>query len=188
MLLAGVAALTLAGALYDAQAITVGTFDLNAEQTIGVVYSSSLLLLAALVAWLLATADPPARTTWLTLAVVFAVLSLDELVVFHEELQERTDVKGQLFLAPLAIAGAIAWLKAVRRTRAGSTAAKLLVGGAIGWALSQAFDVLQDPEEDRLMWTVVPEEAAEMVGSALFALGLLAALQALRADRVGTQP
>jgi hypothetical protein len=179
LLFAGVAALTVAGALYDVDAITIGTFDLNAEQTVGVVYSSFLLLLAALVAWLLATADRDKRTTWLTLAIVFGVLSLDELVVFHEELQERTDVKGQLFLAPLAIAGAVAWLNAIRDDGRDPLAARLLVGGAIGWALSQAFDLLQDPEENEWMWTVVPEEAAEMAGSALFALGLLAALKAI---------
>ena len=117
------------------------------------------------------------------LALFFAVLGADEVAAVHERLQYRTGVPGQLFLLPLVALAGVALLQVLRRiTR--PPARLLLVGGVATWGVAQLVDVLHQPDGGVLDYLVVPEETGEMVGSALLAIGVLAGVRALLANRI----
>ena len=183
---AGIVVLGAAGLAYDVGAVSRDALDLNAEQTPAAAYSSLLLLAAAGVAFVLALAltDHADRRSWALLAGVLGFLALDEIALVHEAIQEEVGVKGQIVLAPVALVGLVAWLGIMRAPDTGSTAQRLLVGGAGCWAFAQLLDVGQDPEKDRMMYTVVPEEILEMIGSALFLFAAVVVVRELAAERV----
>ena len=173
--------LGLAGLAFDVGAVSRDSLDLNAEHTPAAAFSSLLLFMAASVAFVLALAlsDHDERRSWALLAAVLGFLSLDELALVHEAIQEDVGVKGQIVLAPVAIVGFIAWLGVMRNLDRDGPAARMLIGAAGAWVLAQLLDVGQDPEKDRLMFTVVPEEVLEMIGSALFLMAGLYVVHSL---------
>jgi hypothetical protein len=154
-------------------------FDLNKEQTFPATFSGVLLLAAGALALLngLVRSDTAiGRRWWIVLALVFAFLGLDEIAALHEAVQDRVNVWGQAFLAPVVFVGVYAWWVTLRQLRSEEPAGTLFLLGAAAWIVSQGIDAAFN---EHWGWTIVPEELVEMLGSALFGLALLVALRAL---------
>ena len=152
-------------------------FDLNKEQTFPATFSGLLLLGAGFFALLNAVVrcpNPADRLWWLVLAGVFAFLGIDEMTALHEALQDRVHVWGQATLIPIVIAGGIAWWMTLKRLGMHSLAGRLLIAGAVTWALSQGIDAALN---EHWGWTIVPEELIEMLGSTMFGLAMLVAVK-----------
>lgn len=173
---AGIALFTLLG--------TVGLvgpdpyiINLIGEQNLPSSYASALLAAPAALAWVLGAIDEPrARGWWRALAVVLAFLAVDEYMAIHEQVKGAIDVSpDQIVLAPIVVAAGVTWLVALMRFASLRPVVVLWVGGALAWVLSQAIDATQPA--DRLVWSVVPEEALEMIGSTLFLFALLLVLR-----------
>ena len=152
-------------------------FDLNKEQTFPATFSGLLLLAAGAFALLNAVVrcpNPADRVWWLVLAGVFAFLGVDEMTALHEAVQDRVHIWGQATLIPIVIAGGIAWWITLRRLGMHSLAGRLMILGAVIWALSQGIDAALN---EHYGWTIVPEELLEMLGSTMFALAMLVAVK-----------
>jgi hypothetical protein len=153
------------------------TFDLNDERTLPAYWSAALLVLAAAFTSALVLS---ARRRGLSplllvgLAAFFAILGADEVAAVHERLQDRTGVKGQVFLLPFAAFAGLALLHLLVRLRR-PLPRMLLVAGVAAWGIAQVMDVLHTPSGGALDYLIVPEETGEMAGSALLALGILLA-------------
>jgi hypothetical protein len=168
------AVLAVMGTLYVAGAPVRG-FDPNGEANFLSLYDAGLLWLAAVLAATVAGSVRP-RAALLTLAAVFTFLGFDEFLAIHERLQDRTDVPSSVLLSPIALVGALTLFLAWRQLRDIPGVTALLAGGALAWAASQAIDGIQPHYQQH--WSIVPEEALEMVGSTLFVLAFLVALRA----------
>jgi hypothetical protein len=153
------------------------TFDLNDERTLPAYWSAALLVLAAAFTSALVLS---ARRRGLSplllvgLAAFFAILGADEVAAVHERVQDRTGVKGQVFLLPFAAFAGLALLHLLVRLRR-PLPRMLLVAGVAAWGIAQVMDVLHTPSGGALDYLIVPEETGEMAGSALLALGMLLA-------------
>jgi hypothetical protein len=153
------------------------TFDLNDERTLPAYWSAALLVLAAaFTAALVLSARRRGLSPLLLigLAAFFAILGADEVAAVHERVQDRTGVKGQVFLLPFAAFAGFALLHLLIRLRRPLPRA-LLVAGVAAWGIAQVMDVLHTPNGGALDYLIVPEETGEMAGSALLALGMLLA-------------
>jgi hypothetical protein len=153
------------------------TFDLNDERTLPAYWSAALLMLAAVfTAALVLSARRRGLSPLLLigLAVFFAILGADEVAAVHERVQDRTGVKGQVFLLPFAAFAGLALLHLLVRLRRPLPRA-LLVAGVAAWGIAQVMDVLHTPSGGALDYLIVPEETLEMAGSALLAIGMLLA-------------
>ncbi len=159
-------------------------FDLNKEQTFPATFSGLLLFGAgamALMHGVVRFANPADRRWWLVLAAVFMFLGLDEIAALHEAVQDRVHLWGQATLAPIVLAGVVAWFVALKQLNASTPgAARLFVLGAAAWIASQGIDLVLN---ERLGASIVPEELLEMAGSALFGIALLVAVRELAAVR-----
>lgn len=163
-------------------------FGLDEEWSVPAFFSGALLVGAAVACLLSLRAGglPGVRTGVLTaLAVFFTFMAVDEVVQIHERLEDLTNVGWQLLYLPLIVVGAIAWLLVLRGLRAARAGSLLFIAGAMSWGAAQLFESVQrDGAVLVHRWTILPEETLEMVGSALFAVALLAGAQAaLRARR-----
>lgn len=120
------------------------------------------------------------RWPWILIAVVFIAAAVDDIVAVHEGLETDKDsgaAERVLFVALAAFAAA-SWLAVAREMRRRSGALVLWVGGATLWG---AAVLLDEVRWESLGLTVVRlteglEEVAELGGSALMILGLLAVL------------
>ena len=171
--------------------------DIDQEHNLPTWFSSTLLLLSALVlADIGATAgragDRFARH-WKLLAVVFAFLALDEATQIHEAanaLRDAFDLTGVLYLswilvaAPLVLVFALAYLrflghlpKPVRLLILVGGA--LYVGGAIGMEVVGSLLWDNGPGYDSMAYAVstAVEELLEMLGSVSFMYGIASYLQ-----------
>jgi hypothetical protein len=158
-------------------------FDLNAEQSLAVVVSVGILFLAAAAAFAWSRRGDGGRPV-LGLVAFLVFMAVEEGAFLHERLESRLDVDWQILYLPVIAVGAWLWLRSLARLPRPWPAA-LLVLGAVSWALSQVFEALQWKGERLVhVWMLFPEEVGEMVGSALFALAFLAALQ-VRTARPG---
>lgn len=181
-------AAVLIGVLAVPGALTVhrgggGAFDLDGELTIPAFASAALLLCAAAAAALAFRRDPHARwRPWAGLALLFAVMGVDEATGMHEALERASAVDWQTLYIPIvALAGAL-WLLALVRMRGLERAAWVLAAGA--WLAAQVLEALEwtGPREseravDGYGIMMGFEELLEMTGSALFAVGLLLAVE-----------
>ena len=157
-------------------------FDVDEEESVPTWFSSSLLLLTAVVLFLIANLSRQSRDPhsayWLGLALGFTFMSADEIAGFHETLNSVTETSWAVpgLIVALLIGGL--YLKflsslpatfAVRFMMAGA----IFVGGAIGVELATE-PYLYDDALDTLgynLWTPV-EEGMEMGGVILFLASL----------------
>ncbi|TDD18594.1 hypothetical protein E1218_25745 [Kribbella turkmenica] len=189
------------GALPDVLAL------LNAaqERSLASWWTSALLVACCLVATaasLLASGGMArgwVTWAWLVLAVVFAVLSLDEVVSLHERgaewtasVFETSSLLGRLgWTIPATAILVLSLAVLVPAFRALPSRPRLLIlaglttsiGGALGM---EVVNVLLTDAGARYLWrhtAMAVEEAAEMTGVVIVLLGLLTAVQVRRADR-----
>jgi hypothetical protein len=156
--------------------------DVNTEQTIPATFSALLLVGAGGLAMLAATtlAMPRGdRPWWSWFGLVMIALALEEVAAVHDTFQDVTGLPGQIILLPLAIGGMVVWFKLLPRTVKWPDVRALLIAGAAVWFVSQVSDLLLNPI---MRWTIVPEEAAEMVGSTLWLLATALLVRHLLAE------
>ena len=176
-------------------------FDLDAERNLGAWYSSALMLLITLCAAALARLTPRRaglghRLPWLVIAVVFMLMSLDEVVGFHEvmdaPLRDRFGLTG-LFYNPWVFAGAlfvagfalymIPFLACLPRGVAAIFigAGAIYVAGALGLEPVDAWaESTYGAGSTAQFLSTAVEETLEMLGLTVFLHGLLIHMQRLR--------
>ena len=175
-----------------------GKLSLDAELTVPAFVSSALLMTASGLLVVTAVATRAGwRSQWAALAAVFAALSVDEALSFHEKLIEP--VRGALGVAgPLYFAWVIPGLVVVvalglwfvpfllrrppwlRRLFVASGA--LYVGGALGMEMVGGVQAAAGATDSwAYLATVTVEETGELAGVSLFIYALLAHL-----ERAGT--
>ena len=149
--------------------------DLNAEQSLPVLVSVGLLVLAAAAAYTWSRQGGGRPALLLTGFLLF--MAVEEGAFLHERIESRLDVDWQLLYLPVVALGGYLWLRTLAGLPRPWPAALLVLGGT-AWALSQVFEALQW-EGERLahVWMLFPEEGLEMAGSLLFALAFIAALE-----------
>jgi hypothetical protein len=171
----------------------VPLFDLYEENNIPTYYSSTLLLLCSCLIAIIAGFKKRQNDTftghWITLAIIFLYLSVDEASSIHEWLSPATkrivDARGLLFYAwvipgmiLVVVFAAFYWrfvLNLPSKTRwAFCTAAILYLAGAIGMELlggrhHERYGI------DNISYSllVMLEESLEMTGIVVFVYGLL---------------
>jgi len=177
-------------------------FDLSTEQNVPTWFSSSLLLvcalLAATVAVLRKVAGHRDAWHWLGLAVGFALLSLDETVALHEHLQGPARrvlggnasaplhfawvVPGMLIAAVLGV-GLVAFVNhldaRVRRLFIAATA--VFAGGALGLETLGGAVLERFGSQTLYALVTTAEETFELSGTVLFLYALMTCLQVRRA-------
>jgi len=174
-LAAAIAVLAGVGLMVDAADVQLSSFDLGEEHTVASFFSGALLLGAAGLAFVVREVEPGERRgawAWALFGGCLVLLAFDELAALHEVLEDEVSYWRAL-LAPVALLAFVAWLAAVRALSWEPRARWLLVLGAAAWGLSQALDLSHSPDPTHPL--VFPEEVLEMIGSALFCIGLLTA-------------
>jgi hypothetical protein len=158
-------------------------FDLDEELVVPSFWSGGLLAGATVAAG--AVWRSTGRRWALGLCGVFAYMACDETIGIHEWLERTTGVDWQILLLPLAAAGGVGWLGALRAAwRHGPVTPLLLGAGAAAWFGAQVLEALQwdgTRHAAHYYLFMYPEEVGEMVGSACFLVALFALARAARA-------
>lgn len=169
-------ALTLVGAVVTLGELDARLVDLNAERNVPTFFSATLFVGAGGLAYLTGHVGFPGERLglWFKLSGLgFAVFACDELATIHEHLEAKTGVEpGQVFLLPVVAVLLLAGASILRRFRRDRPVRLLLLGGVLGWGLSQALDPLHTEGRPRT-FLIIPEELLEMTGSALLAFAFL---------------
>lgn len=184
-----IAVLGVLGTIYSTGAVEIhGRFNLDGERTYPALFSSALLLTAAVLALVLAVVGDIARAALGSLAVLFAFMAIDEWHSIHEFMEARSGIDWQVLYIPIIVAGAAAFLAVMRRvSRGGKPGGGAMLAGAAAWGFSQLLEAIQwgvfgGEESDVYAPLMITEEIGEMVGSLLFVFGLLSVLS-VRAPR-----
>jgi hypothetical protein len=157
-------------------------FNLDREMTPAAAYSALLLAVAGAL-YLVAVVRRRIGASSLLLSGLLLLMAGDELLSWHERLEDWTGVDWELLYAPVVLAAAFAWFKLVRDVRDQVATVVMLLVGAGCWGISQVLEALEwdgDVPQPGYHLMVPAEELLEMCGSALF---LLAALAIVRRRR-----
>lgn len=171
--------------------VIISRFDLNGEGNIPAWFSAMLLLVAGLILIGIGRQDDTGwRKHWLTLGVIFILLSLDENASLHERtikpLRDHLHTHGLLYYAwlipAIAFVGIVALsylpflLKLPRKTAIlFIVSGAIFVSGAVGMEMISGIWVEKHDETNltSAMLSVV-EESLEMAGTILFIYATLA--------------
>jgi len=174
----------------------VPKFDLDRELNVPTWFSSGLLLCAAALLGIIASAKHAARDRfaphWIGLAVIFTLLSMDETASIHglpgSQLRAAFDLPGFLHFAwviPGTVAVAVfaaAYLRFLLHLPPGTSrpiaaAGVLVAGGALGGEMAQgAYQTAY--REDAIFGVIaLVEESLEMAGAIVFVHALTSYLQ-----------
>ena len=111
-------------------------------------------------------------------------MATDELVAIHERLDAATGVDWQELYLPIAFLGGLAWLFTAWRLWRHRVGYLLYGAGAVAWFLSQVLEAIQwgvgDEKGGKVAiynYLMIAEEVGEMIGSMLFCLAILVAIQ-----------
>jgi hypothetical protein len=120
-------------------------------------------------------------------------MGIDELTSIHERLEKLSGADWQTIYLPIVILAAPAWLFTAWRLWRHRVGYVLYGTGAVLWVLSQALEKIQwgvphlteGAIYDYLTYDylMISEEVGEMLGSMLFGLAILRAIQRSRRDR-----
>lgn len=177
----------------------VALFNSDIELSVPTWFSAVLLLACAVVLFLIARVPSEGwRRNWLALAVIFVLMSIDEVAAYHEYwtgvLRDALDTGGLLYAAwvvPAMILVAILavtqipFLRALPRTTALRfvAAGGLYVSGALGLEmLAASYAETRGGENATYLAIAAVEEILEMVASVLFLRALLLHLAASGGD------
>jgi hypothetical protein len=173
-------------------------FDVDQEHNLPTWFSSTLLMVSALVLWHIGTVAVRYARHWKLLAGVFTFLAVDEAAQVHEAgntLRDTFELTGVLYLswilvaAPLVLILVLAYLRFIGHLPSRVRALVLLggglyVGGAIG--MEVVGSVLWDsgPGYDSMAYALstAVEELLEMLGSVSFLYGIARYLQEHHSD------
>lgn len=183
LLATAIGRLGLAGGLAER---LVYFLSLGVENGAGAWWSGMLFLGAAVLAYdaclLAGPGELPARRGWLILAVLLALLSLDEVGSLHERLElagARLDLHALLILAPFAAAAGLAAAVALLELRAAGGAHRRRAAGFLpAFGLIGAVPVLETvtharvPEESGLYVVLLLVEEGAEIAAALLVLRL----------------
>lgn len=173
------AAMLALSVLFHAEVLTLQTFDLRSQQGANQFCSFTLMFVAAGLALLRGRLSDDPWYAWTLLGLAFVAMAINDIVAGHQLIGDATGIKGQFLLFPIVVAAGVGWLGCMRL--ADPTMRRLFVVAAIAWVLSQAIDVSRP--EGYFHWWVLPEETLELIGTTLFATGMLLAVQATAALR-----
>ena len=181
LLFVAIAALAALGAVHDATG-HLAAFDLDAEvplhglvpepNNVPVVLSALLLLGAGGLALIVARSRD---VIWLGIAAIFVYMGADELIALHERIGDGVGVPWLIVYAPLIAAIGVVWLFGLERIWESRAQLALWVGGAAAWVCAQGLEALWyaiGSSSGPMSEFSVPEEALEMLGSAMFLLAL----------------
>jgi hypothetical protein len=172
-LAAGIAAFAALGWATLVEDVDLPALVINREGTIPTFFSSALLLVAGALAILLGADERPGQRWWVLWGILLMALGLDEGAEVHERLEVRLGLPAPVVLGPVGVLAAIAYLKTLAMTPAGSLARRLYLAGATAWAAALLSDVVHGVD-----WKSVLEEVLEMSGSAMMLLALLVMVRA----------
>ena len=172
-------------------------FDLGFEPSISAWFSSLAMMFTAMLLWVIGQSrqpQAPYRRHWIFLALLFTLLALDEVVMFHETLSKATNavigptqgvlhfawvIPGGIFVILLSISLlSFVWHQQPPIRWLFVCSAAVFVGGAIGMELIE--NVLIDAGQlSSFRFTLVQaaEESMEMLGVAIFIYALLRLLE-----------
>jgi hypothetical protein len=168
-------------------------FDLDSEHSLPAWYESMLMAsaagLLAIIAALARHRDPRNRLQWTVLAVIFILMSIDEIVAVHEvaivPLRNAFHLSGILYFSwvilapPVLIALAIFFIPFMLRLPTGTAvrffvAGALFVGGAFGMELVSGYYASTGGVESlAYKISAVCEECLEIAGMTLFVTTLV---------------
>lgn len=166
----------------------LSAFDLDRELRVAAAFSGAVLVSgAAVFAVLAGRAVGGLRRASGAMAALLAVMAGDEVVELHERLEAATGVDWQLLYLPVAMVGALAWLRLLRAWRGRTLPGVLLIAGAACWGVSQVLEAVQwngDVQVEGYVGLMLAEEMLEITGSAFLLLAGLAVLvaEAVRHD------
>jgi hypothetical protein len=159
-------------------------FDFDGEGKPLALWSALVLAAAAALAFLTARLAEQPRPWW-ALGAIYAYMAIDEAAALHEHIGTDLHVDWQKVIAPVALAGGVAFALVLRRVWRLWQERLLLLAGAAAWLTSQILEHYQsNPQEGRVAgygFLSGAEETLEVTGSVLFVLGLLGAFRAIRA-------
>ncbi len=191
------------GSLHAFGFVNVHPFDLDGEWRFPPYFSGGLLFAAAALAFMAGDAGleggngqgwlrhlgwlmdrGQSRTWWRLMGLFFAFMATDELVAIHERLDAATGVDWQELYLPIAFLGGLAWLFTAWRLWRHRVGYLLYGAGAVAWFLSQVLEAIQwgvgDEKGGKVAiynYLMIAEEVGEMIGSMLFCLAILVAIQ-----------
>jgi hypothetical protein len=212
--LAGSIAILGAGGAVDALVTRVPVFELDGEIDssgdgnmgwgfrLPVIFSAGVLVWASSAALALSRIDsatPASPRLWQLLAGLFAFMGVDELITFHELVEDWTGLGGwQLPYLPVVVAAGWLWIRLLPLISRRQHALALWVGGAACWASSQLLEavwhtglgseLLEHLGVTAWYGLTVGEEILEMAGSSLFLVALLFLLSDLASAGVRRAP
>jgi hypothetical protein len=163
--------------------------NLDSEVSVATWFSAALLGTAAFWWFLVGVAARPGSLAVWIWWPVLAWLALDERNAIHERLERLLGIDWQLLYIPVMGLAAVAWWGVVRRHRSQARVVALVVLGAAVWIVVLLLELVQNwggsPVQAAIyVPTMITEEALEMVGSTLF---LIAAILALDRSVQATQ-
>jgi hypothetical protein len=164
-----------------------GLFDLDGEGKPPAAFSALLLGSAGLAGFL--NARDTGERAWALLGAFLLFMAVDEAITLHETLGDATGIGWIKLYLPVAAVGGLAWLAVLRRLWPVPLLRAGWLGGAAAWFVSQVLEHLESGPGGRVEAYEVYatfEEALELVGSALWLLVLLAALQRRARTRATT--
>lgn len=188
------AVVTLLGTAYGLSlAHWLRPFSLDIEWHVAAIWSAMVIFAAGAVA---ETAMRRAHSQyWLAvLTGLFLLMTLDELMSFHERLEGWTGIDWQRLYLPVFLVSGLAWLRGVRWQGWPSTLRVLFIAGGVAWALAQVLEFIQwdgNVQRSFYMYAMIPEEGLEMLGSSFFLfaiLGLVISMDSKHSSDVVSEP
>ncbi len=153
-------------------------FDLDQERTVPATFSGLVLLLAVIAAFVLAVLERSLPILGMT--AVLWWMGFDEMIAIHERVQDATGIAWQVLYLPFLPFVIWFFVRGIPELPPPPSARRLFIWGVWAWIASQVLDVIQNKGAGELAIPalVPPEEYLELIGSLLFAVALLLAVQA----------
>jgi hypothetical protein len=182
----GIGTLVVMGILQRVAFPDWGLANLDSEVSVATLFSA-MLLWAAAAWWLLVAISvrPTSTAIWVWWGVL-VLLAIDEGSAIHEKLERWSGIDWELLYVPVMGIAAFALWGVFRRYRTQPRIAALLAAGAGFWVAVLVLELTQNwggaPVRASIYdTTMIAEEALEMIGSAVFLMaGILALQRAVR--------
>ncbi len=171
-------ALVVIGAIRIAGDYEWRRFDLDQERTVPATFSGLVLLLAVITALVLSWLESSLPILGMTAVICW--MGFDEMTAIHERVQDATGIAWQVLYLPFLPFVIWFFVRGIPSLPPPPSARRLFIWGIWAWVASQVLDVIQNKGAGELVIPalVPPEEYLEVIGSLLFTVALLLAVQA----------